>query len=121
MKCFLIEDSPVIRERMISLLQESTPFKIVAHADTEESAINWLQSHEWDLAVIDLNLKQGSGLNVLQSLQMRHPDGKRIVLTNYASPEIRRKCIDLGADAFFDKSTEVDELIEYLNSLSKTL
>ena len=70
-------------------------------------------SHEWDVAVIDISLKQGNGVNVVAALQPHNRQQKIIVLSNYASPEIRRECLRLGADAVFDKSTERDNLIVF--------
>jgi DNA-binding NarL/FixJ family response regulator len=53
-------------------------------------------------------LKEGSGLAVVRACQGRARDRHLIVLTNYPSPEMRRRCLALGADAVFDKSTELD-------------
>jgi two-component system, OmpR family, response regulator len=66
-----------------------------------------------DLAVVDLFLKQGSGLGVLEACRIRSPRQRVVVLSNYATPDMRQRCTQLGADAVFDKSNEIDALVEY--------
>lgn len=112
---YLVEDSATIRENLISTLEEIAPVKVVGFAESENEASLWLSSHdgEWQLAIVDLFLKEGSGLGVLKGCQNRHADQKVVVLTNYATSDIRRRCAELGSDAVFDKSNELDELLDY--------
>lgn len=112
---YIVEDSATIRENLISTLEELATVKVVGFAETEEEAGSWLDSHngDWKLAIVDLFLKEGSGLGVLQRCQRRDADQKVVVLTNYATDDIRKRCAALGSDAVFDKSNELDELIEY--------
>jgi two-component system, OmpR family, response regulator len=112
---YIVEDSATIRENLISTLEELATVKVVGFAETEEEAGSWLSSHngDWKLAIVDLFLKEGSGLGVLLRCQQRAADQKVVVLSNYATDDIRKRCADLGSDAVFDKSNELDELIEY--------
>lgn len=112
---YLVEDSATIRENLISTLEEIAPVKVVGFAETEHEASAWLSDHngDWQLAIVDLFLKEGSGLGVLKGCQNRNADQKVVVLTNYATTDIRRRCADLGSDAVFDKSNELDELLDY--------
>ena len=112
---YLVEDSATIRENLISTLEEIAPVKIVGFAETEHEASRWLSDHngDWELVIVDLFLKEGSGLGVLKGCQNRNPDQKVVVLTNYATNDIRSRCAELGSDAVFDKSNELDELLEY--------
>ena len=68
---------------------------------------------QWDLAILDLFLKQGSGLGVLAACRDRKPTQKVVVLSNYATADIRQRCAQLGVDAVFDKSNEIDALLDY--------
>jgi len=115
LKIYLVEDSPVIRENLAETLGELADAAVVGYADSEEDAKAWLATHpdSWHLAIVDLFLKRGNGLPVLKAVAARPPSQKVVVLSNYASPEIRAECMRLGADAVFDKSTDVDELIEF--------
>ncbi|MES2414530.1 MAG: response regulator [Pseudomonadota bacterium] len=117
---YIVEDSATIRENLISTLEEIAPVKVVGFAETEQEASLWLSLHggDWQLAIVDLFLKEGSGLGVLKGCQNRSPKQKVVVLTNYATTDIRRRCSELGSDAVFDKSNELDQLLEYCNSVT---
>ncbi len=111
---YLVEDNPTIRTNLIETLGEIADLQIAAHSATQNEASQWLGHHtEWHLAIVDLFLKQGSGLGVLATCQDRAPFQKVVILTNYATPEIRKRSVELGADAVFDKSTELDSLLDF--------
>ena len=90
-------------------------------SDAEHDAKAWLAANEghWDLAIIDLFLKQGSGLGVLEACRGRTTDQRVVVLSNYATPDMRKRCAQLGADAVFDKSNEIDALVDYCLGLAE--
>lgn len=114
-RIYLVEDSPIIRDNLAESLEELAGARVVGWASTEKEAIEWLtqKNASWDLAVIDLFLLQGSGLNVVTRCKDRNFRQKLVVLTNYATPAIRERCLALGADAIFDKSNELDEFFAY--------
>jgi DNA-binding NarL/FixJ family response regulator len=120
LKTFIVEDSPVIRDNLIATLEELVPVQVVGTAEDEASAVEWLAQtdHEFDLVIIDIFLKRGSGLGVLRSVGGQRNGAKLIVLSNYAAPDMRRKCLELGADEVFDKSDEIDALILYCTRLA---
>ncbi|GAA4341733.1 hypothetical protein GCM10023165_22760 [Variovorax defluvii] len=115
MKTYIVEDNVTIRENLVGTLEELTCICAVGYAETESDAVRWLAQHgdEWDLAIVDLFLKQGSGLGVLQALSERRPEQKIVVLSNYATPDIRKRCAQFGVDAVFDKSNEIEALIDF--------
>ncbi|MDB5889589.1 MAG: response regulator receiver [Polaromonas sp.] len=112
---YVVEDSATIRENLIATLEEIAPVKVVGFAETENEANYWLSAHDgdWQLAIVDLFLREGSGLGVLRGCQDRRADQRVVVLTNYATDDIRHRCIALGADAVFDKSNELDQLFDF--------
>ncbi|MEO8079253.1 MAG: response regulator [Caldimonas sp.] len=118
LRTFIVEDSSVIRENLTEALQENAPIDVVGSADDEASALGWLREHRdaCDLVVIDIFLRAGNGLGVLKGLA-GDPAPARVVLSNHATPEIRAKCAELGADKVFDKSNEIDEMLAWLNRL----
>ncbi|MEJ7687698.1 MAG: response regulator transcription factor [Variovorax sp.] len=120
-KTYLVEDNPVIRENLVSFLEDIADASIVAHAAGEDEAIAWLCNHRdgWDVTIVDLFLQQGNGLGVVQACRQRRSDQKVVVLSNYATPDMRARSKALGADAFFDKSAEIDLLLDYCESLSR--
>jgi DNA-binding NarL/FixJ family response regulator len=119
-KTFIVEDSPIILDNLVATLEELTPVSVVGSAPDEEAAVDWLTTDGRivDLVIIDVFLKAGSGLGVLKRAAQNNLPGKRVVLTNYATQEMRRKCLELGADRVFDKSNELDDLVTYCARLS---
>ena len=115
LRTFIIEDNLVIRENLVDALEELAAIAVVGFAETETQARSWLlmNSARWDLAIVDLFLKEGSGMGVLQACKARGPDQKMVVLSNYATLDVRRRCAQLGVDAVFDKSNEIDDLVEF--------
>lgn len=120
LKAYLVEDSPVIRENLIATLEELVPLKVVGTAEDESTATQWLlqPDHPVDLVIVDIFLKGGSGLGVLRAVQTLPQRRRMVVLSNYATPDMRRKCLELGAERVFDKSHEIDALISYCARLA---
>jgi DNA-binding NarL/FixJ family response regulator len=115
LRTYIVEDNATIRENLIGALEELASIKAMGWAETEGEARSWLTRNDstWDLAIVDLFLKQGSGLGVLEACQVRAPRQRVVVLSNYATTDMRKRCLQLGADAVFDKSNEIDALVEY--------
>lgn len=115
LKIYIVEDNPTIRENLIDTLEELAGVTIVGTAEAENESKDWLIENrdEWDLAIVDLFLKQGSGLGVLAACRDRPSRQKVVVLSNYATVDIRQRCAQLGVDAVFDKSNEIDALVDY--------
>ncbi|HVE53378.1 MAG TPA: response regulator [Ramlibacter sp.] len=112
-RTYIVEDSSTIRENLTETLKELAQVDFVGTAETEHEAKRWLAANDWDLAIIDLFLREGSGLNVLQAVRRARPDQRIVVLSNHSSRDVRWRCKQLGADAVFDKSTELEALIDY--------
>lgn len=114
-KAYLVEDSVLIRENLVGFLHDVADADVVACASTEEEAVHWLHEHrdDWDLTIVDLFLKRGNGLGVVRACRDRAANQKVVVLSNYATADMRQRSAQLGADAFFDKSAEIDQLLAY--------
>jgi DNA-binding NarL/FixJ family response regulator len=120
LRTFIAEDSPVIRENLVAALEEMLPLKVVATAADEDSAIAWLSdpANACDLGIIDIFLTRGTGLGVLKAVRDHNRAIKLVVLSNFATAEMRRTCLALGADRVFDKSNDIDALIRYCARLA---
>ncbi len=120
LRCFLVEDSPVIRQNLISTLEEMLPIEVIATAEEESEAVQWMRrfDHTCDLVIIDIVLRSGTGLEVLRQARKLQPAARLVVLSNYATRDIRQRCLGLGADRIFDKSAEVEELLAYGEQLA---
>ena len=117
LQVLLIEDSARIRLSLAEALGASGRLAVRAFADTAAEAMRLLQELRFDAVIVDLQLRQGSGLDVLEFLQ-RNAGGESpfvVVLTNHALPEYRNRCLQFGARHFFDKSLEFDRLIGVLH------
>jgi DNA-binding NarL/FixJ family response regulator len=114
-RTFIVEDNPTLRENLVGTLREVAHVDPVGQAESEAEGTRWLTGNplQWDLAIVDLFLKDGTGFSVLEACRNRDPMQKMVVLSNHATPAMRHKCALLGADAVFDKATEVDDLVEY--------
>lgn len=104
-------------------MEEIAPLRFVGLADSEDSARQWLNTHQgdWDLAIVDLFLAQGTGFGVLKNCQYRRPNQKVVVLTSYCQPNLLQRCRELGADEIFDKSREVEKLVDFCKAYAQTL
>jgi DNA-binding NarL/FixJ family response regulator len=119
-KVFLVEDSPAIRETLVSSVESSNRIRVVGFAEGADDAWSRLQESPVDAVLIDLRLSSGTGFDLLAKLRGREEMKNlvKIVLTNYGSNAFRQRCMALGADYFFDKSLEFDGVVDLLNKLA---
>ena len=119
LKVFLIEDAVKIRSILIEVLQQTGIVDIVGFADSEKDALNQLRSQEWDIVIVDITLREGNGLGVLAGLKKDDkPYGTRLVFTNSANTALKDRALALGAEGFFDKSRDMDSLIDRIQALT---
>jgi DNA-binding NarL/FixJ family response regulator len=118
-RVFLVDDSNKTR-RLLADVLAGHGFTFVGEAGTEAEANFWLDEHkgDWDLAIVDLLLEQGAGLGVVARCRKTSDDGKVVVFSAYASPGVRNRCMELGADAVFDK-TDLGSMLEYCKRLTR--
>jgi two-component system, OmpR family, response regulator len=115
LQAYVIEDNPTIRENLVGTLEELTAVRVTGTSATEDEALAWLEEHveQWDLVIVDLFLKQGSGIHLAERIRRVRPTQKIVVFSNYINPSVRKRCAQIGVDAVFDKSTEIDALVDY--------
>ena len=113
MKVFLVEDAPLLRERLTALI-DSVGASTVGHADGAPQAIDAILALRPDAVVLDLHLREGNGFDVLRAVGKAAPEIQFFVLTNHPIDSFRAVAKRLGARGFFDKSTEFDKLREVL-------
>jgi len=120
LRVFIIEDNAVLRNIITDALRELASVEILFYADNEISATNWLSSNDgaWDLAVVDLHLRQGSGVGALSWCTTRRANQRVVVLSGELTEEVRQQCLALRADAVFDKGTEMTDFLDYCKSLT---
>jgi len=119
-RIYLVEDNEIIRENLVATLEELACAQVVGTAVDEWTALQWLcePDNACDLVIVDIFLKSGSGLGVLRGVAGMQPARRMVILSNYATADMRRKCLELGADSVFDKSNDIDALLQYCNALA---
>ena len=112
MNVFLVEDAPLLRERLHAILAAIPGAQTVGHAGRVKDAIAGIEAAKPDLVVLDIQLEDGSGFDVMRAVRASLPQVRFYVLTNFANDAYRRKAESLGARGFFDKSKEIERLRE---------
>ena len=118
MNVFLVDDSQAIRHRLKRMLAAVPEVNVIGEAGDSQEAIDAILNQRPDVVLLDIHLANGSGIDVLRSLKKNRPAPAVIVLTNYPYPQYRQKCLQAGADFFFVKSTEFDQVIPALQELT---
>ena len=119
LRVFLIEDSPDVRDLFLIFFHIPGEVEIIGHADTENESVAAILASPVDVVVVDLNLREGNGLAVIEKIRKANPTPRPsiIVFTNQPFPEIRRRAMQLEADYFFDKSVDFDAVRDTLRKL----
>jgi DNA-binding NarL/FixJ family response regulator len=117
MKVFIADDSAVLCERLIEMLSDIPGIEIIGHARDVPGTIASIKKLNPDIVILDIRMPGGSGIDVLQDVKKEKQAPMVIILTNYPYPQYRKKCLGLGADYFFDKSTEFERIPEVLKEL----
>ena len=104
----------MLRERVQAILASVPGTQAVGHAATAQAAIAGIQEAHPDIVVLDIQLEEGNGFEVMQAVGRLLPEVKFYVLTNFANEAYRRKAEKLGAQGFFDKSREFEKLRDTL-------
>ena len=117
LKVLIVENSPVVAGRIVNVLNEIEDIMIVGEAMNSKEAIIITQIMSPDVILLDISIPGKSGIHVLKEIKELNPETKVIVLTNYSESYYRNICMDLGADYFFDKSTEFEKVPDVLVSM----
>ena len=121
MRLLIADYSALIVERLIASLEAIKGVEIVDRAGTVEKASEALRRLRPDVVILDMQMPGGTGLDVLASMKRDQVSCVVIVLTNFAYPQYRRKCLASGATFFLDKSTEFEKVGEVLRNLLTSL
>ncbi len=117
MKVFIVDDSALVRERIIAMISEHPGIEIIGQAKNAQESINSILKLKPDVVILDIRMPGGNGIEVLENIKKNNYAPTTIILTNYPYPQYRKKCMEAGADYFFDKSTEFNKIIEVIKKL----
>ncbi len=117
-RVFIVDDSPYLREMMSELISDPGTIDIIGTGESALTAVEDVNLSNADVVIIDLQLKGGSGFDVVKGIRLlpRAKDIITIMFTNYASPALRERALALGADYFLDKSHDHDKVTEILQA-----
>jgi two-component system, OmpR family, response regulator len=118
-RLLLVEDSALLRDRLIEMLTLPGVVHVAAAVDTEAAAIGQVETDRFDVLIIDVELREGSGINVIREARELYGEGEQpliIVLTNYSLQAVRDRCIAAGADYFLDKMSQFGELRQLIEA-----
>ena len=101
------------------MLSDFSEVEIAGQAHDTPEAIKSIKELKPDVVILDIRMPGGSGIEVLQSIKKDRPNLKVVVFTNYPYPQYRKKCMNLGADFFFTKATEYEEVSKVIEQLLK--
>ena len=121
LRVFLVEDSAAQCAYLTQILTAEAKVVVVGIAATEPQAVNWLDRNpdQWDIALVDLFLSEGTGVGVISHCQNRRPEQSILVMTNHArNDHLLHHCERLGVDAVYHKATELDSLVDYCKSMA---
>jgi DNA-binding NarL/FixJ family response regulator len=120
-KVVTVDDSPIITQRIKSILAEMNNIEFLGSASNAVSALNLIHKQIPNVVILDINLdednSQFNGIDLLIALRKRYPQMKIIMLTNLSAPQYRTRCIAFGANYFFDKSNDFYKLPEALDEI----
>lgn len=117
---FIVEDSESVRRRLARVLGDIEGVRVVGEAETPGEALAGILRTRPDSVLLDLHLAGGSGLDVLRRAHPQTPGTVFIVLTNHATAQYRRACMDAGAAYFFDKSHDIAKVRDVIAGLAAT-
>lgn len=116
----MVEDSTDLQRMLRAMLHEIPQVEVIASVTNESAALNVIRTGGTDLAIVDLELETGTGLGFLKSLfenlGAEFNPVKVVIFSNYSNLVIQHRCLSLGAKAFFDKSFQIDELLEFVQA-----
>lgn len=120
MRVLIVDDSAVVVKRLVTLLSELEEVEIVGEAQTCGEANERIRQLQPDVVILDIRMPGGSGIDVLETIKQTTPAPIVMMLTNFPYAQYREKCLRAGADFFFDKSTEFDQMIGVFRSLLRS-
>ncbi len=116
MNLVVVEDAPLIREQLLRLLAQEPRIHVQGTASTEDEAHALIRREQPQAIVLDLGLAQGNGVRLLERLRAEGCASQVLILTNNLGEPLRRRCAELGAAGYYDKSLEVPACLQHLYS-----
>lgn len=118
LRVLVVEDSVMVRDRLVALIGGLAGVEVVGTAGAVAGAIAEARRLSPDAVVLDIRMPGGDGVMVLSDIKAYASETVVVVLTNYAGTVHRARCMAAGADYFLDKSADLDQLVDVLETLA---
>lgn len=119
LKIYIADDSEEVRQRLVDLVSGLPEVRLVGQTGDAHAAIADIQRLQPDVAILDIRLVNGNGIEVLEIVKLLKSPPLAIMLTAFPNLQYRRRCMSAGADYFFDKTSEFDRIVDVLRSVIK--
>lgn len=119
MKILIADDSKILRTRLIRVISKIKEAEIVGEAKTQSQTLRLIVKLRPNVVILDIRLKTGSGIKVLENITKRRIKTEVIVCTNYSYLQYRRRCRELGVKYFLEKATEFEKIPQVLRKIMK--
>jgi DNA-binding NarL/FixJ family response regulator len=117
MKVLVIDDSPLVREHLLELLAEIPGISLITPMDHFSCSRNAIRCAEPDVVILDIQLQNTNGIEILEELKSSESAWVKIMLTAFPNPLYRQRCLEAGAHYFLDKTVELQSIVDVLESL----
>jgi len=117
LKVFTADDSALVRERLAALISEIEGLEVVGQAGSAPEALEGIQRLRPDAVILDIRMPGNNGIQVLEAIKKSTAAPVVIMLTAFPYPQYRKKCLEAGAEYFFDKATEFEQVAEVLKKM----
>lgn len=121
LKLYIVDDSPYVRKSLVRVVSDIDNIEIIGESENVKSAIQFLSNNIPDVCIYDYNLPDGTGVDLIKYSNQSNKKVINIVVSNFVDEQIKRMILRSGADYFFDKANEIDNLTELIEKLASQI
>jgi DNA-binding NarL/FixJ family response regulator len=121
LRVFVADDSALVRAAVVDMIDSIPGVQVVGFSENGPQALEFIRKTPPNVLVLDIRMPGKSGIEVLQEVKRNHAGVTVIMLTNYPYAPYRKKCLEAGADYFFEKAMDFDKVVTVLTDMSQQL
>lgn len=114
----IADDAPLLRERLASALRDIAGVAKISESVDCVSTLTAISEDRPDIVILDFNFPDGSGLDILHILSASAERPRVIMLSTFGDADIRKRCIDVGAEQFFDKGRDFLAVVDRIREIA---
>lgn len=113
----LVDDHPIVRRGVAQLISDQPDFHVAGEAEDPVEALRLFEALQPDLTIVDLTLRQGSGINLIKQIKARNPHAKILVLSMHAEFLFAEHALRVGALGYVNKQEATEKLIDAIRQV----